>query len=71
MRLSAIALKIRLANTRFGNTVGGSAELALALRGTLKKDMAFVIPLGEDATRNTYNVVQQTMIERFAHYSKR
>lgn len=66
MRLSAIALKIRVAETRFGTNVGGAVELAQILdRDTIKSDVAFVIPLGEDAAQNTSNVVMQTMIERF------
>jgi hypothetical protein len=66
MRISPIVLKLRLANTRFGELVGGSAELAKALTGSLRKDMAFVIPLGEDAVRNEHDsAVEQSMIERF------
>ena len=66
MRLSAIVLKLRLATTRFENNIGGSAELARAMKGTLSKDMAFVIPLGEDAVQNASDgAVEQVMIERF------
>jgi len=66
MKLGKIALKIRLANTRFGINVAGAAELELALNYTLMKECAFVIPLGEDAKENTEdNSIDQIITERF------
>lgn len=67
MRLGPIVLRLRAANTRFGNRIAGAAELATALRGTLQKEMAFVIPLLEDPNPNEYdNSINQKVTERFA-----
>jgi hypothetical protein len=68
MKLGPIVLKLRAANTRFNNFIGGAAELETALSNTLRKEMAFVIPLN-DATSggNTQgNTVFQYITERFA-----
>ena len=51
MKLGTVALKIRTANTRFGNRVVGAAELALAQEYTLSGETAFVIPLTEAVER--------------------
>ncbi len=53
MRIGPIALKLRLAETRFENRVFGAAELALALEYTLKNESAFIIPLGDPVSTNT------------------
>lgn len=67
MKLGKIALKIRSYDTIFGNRVAGAAELDLALNNTLKKDVAFVVPLVEDGELNTGEFdINQTIIERFA-----
>lgn len=67
MKLGPIVLKLRLANTRFGNLIGGAVELGIAMNNTLSKDMAFVIPLAEDATENLmYSAIEQSLTERFA-----
>ena len=67
MKLGYIVLRLRLANTRFGNFVAGSAELDIALKNTLKKDMAFVLPLTEESAPNQYdNSINQIITERFA-----
>ena len=67
MRLSPIVLKLRLAETRFGNRIAGAAELAYALQGTLQKEVAFVIQLAETASPNKLdNEVEQGLAERFA-----
>jgi len=64
--LSSIVLKLRAANTRFENRIAGAAELAVALRGTLQREMAFVIPLNEDSTANDYDTcINQKVTERF------
>lgn len=66
MRIGKIALKIRAADTIFENRVAGSAELDLALMNTLRVEMAFVIPLIENAEENTYDsAIEQPLIERF------
>jgi hypothetical protein len=67
MRIAPIVMRIREAQTRFGNYVAGSAELELAIKNTLKKDVAFVVPVNEDAaTNNTDSAITQSIIERFA-----
>ena len=67
MKLGPIALKIRLAETRFGNYIFGAAELAMALEYTLKKESAFVIPLSETTKSNNMdNGINQRITERFA-----
>ncbi len=66
MKIGPLVLKLRLSNTYFSNRVGGAAELDLALAGTLQQDMAFIIPLAEDAKENTNDpTVIQTITERF------
>jgi len=67
MKLGPVALKLRLAETRFQNRIFGAAELALALEYTLTKESAFVIQLGETVSANTQdNSINQTIAERFA-----
>ena len=66
MRLGQIVLRIRTENTSFGNFVGGVAELDVAIKNTLTKDMAFVLPLIDEANRNNYDVTfNQRLTERF------
>lgn len=66
MRIGQIVLRLRAKNTSFGNFIGGSAELDTAIKNTLTRDMAFVIPLIDDAGRNNYDTTQnQRLIERF------
>lgn len=51
----------------FGDMIAGAAELDLAVRETLRGDMAFVVPLFADAGRNDLdNSINQKMYERFA-----
>ena len=52
MKLSVIALKIRAANTSFGDMVAGAAELALAQQETLREESAFVVPLSDTPSPN-------------------
>lgn len=67
MLISPVVIKLRLAETRFGNNIAGSAELALALRHTLTEEVAFVIQLGETCPPNEYdNHINQVITERFA-----
>jgi len=67
MRLGPIVLRIRLANTRFKQFVGGAAELDSALKGTLTGEQAFVVPLAEEVNANDYdNNINQKISERFA-----
>lgn len=66
MRIVPIILRLRAANTRFKNNIGGAAELDLARKNTLKADLAFVVPLNEDTTANANdNNINQTITERF------
>jgi hypothetical protein len=66
MKLGKIVLKLRLANTRFENMIGGAVELSAAINNTLVKEMAFVIPLVEEASQNEYdNSINQLITERF------
>jgi hypothetical protein len=65
VKLGQIALKIRLAETRFDDRIGGAAELAYALAKPLNEEMAFVIPLGEAADSNQYDTsINQNIVER-------
>ena len=66
MQIGPIALKLRLAETRFENRVFGAAQLALALEYTLKKETAFVVQLNETANANTLdNGISQKINEQF------
>ena len=67
MKLGPIALKLRMAETRFGDYIFGSAELALALEYTLKKESAFVVQLAETASANKMDgSINQKINESFA-----
>jgi hypothetical protein len=67
MRIGPIALKLRAAETRFGDYVFGAAELATALEYTLKAEAAFVVQLAETASPNVNdNSINQKITERFA-----
>ena len=67
MQIGPVALKIRLAETRFGNNVFGAAELAMALEYTLKQDCAFVVQVSETATNNNLDGgISQVISEKFA-----
>jgi len=66
MQIGPIALKLRLAETIFGNNIFGAAELAMALEYTLKKECAFVVQLSETASSNNLdNSISQKITERF------
>ena len=68
MRLGPIALKLRLADTRFENKVAGAAELAFALQdgASLREEMAFVIQISETVAANTLDSgINQKITERF------
>jgi len=67
MRVTPIIERIKEANTRFGNYVAGSAELELAIKNTLKKDIAFVCPVDETCPANNYDSgIKQIITEKFA-----
>lgn len=67
MKLQPVVLKLRAADTRFGNKIAGAAQLAYALSNTLYEEMAFVIQLNEVASKKEYDSgVNQKIIERFA-----
>ena len=66
MRIGYLATLLKAGNTTFGDYVAGAAELEIAIRGTLKFDMAFVIPLIDRADRNLYpGSISQKLTERF------
>lgn len=67
MNLGVVALKLRAANTRFGNRVVGTAELALAQEYTLQNETAFVIPLSENTKGPNQNdtFINQRITESF------
>jgi len=66
MKLGPIVLKLRLANTSFGQQIGGAADMESLQESTFAQ-MAFVIPLGERAGENQQvNTVLQTLDEGFA-----
>jgi len=67
LKLGSIALKLRIAETCFGNNIAGAAEFGYAWSKSLKKQVAFVIPLGETAVPNNLdNGINQLITERFA-----
>lgn len=66
MKLGKIALKVRLAETRFGSNIAGTAELDMALKNTLMKEAAFIVPLEETVTpNNNDNAINQSITEKF------
>jgi hypothetical protein len=66
MRLAPIVVKIRAAGTRFGNKVGGAAEMAKVLESPFTKDVAFVVPITESVGVNAYDSgINQKITERF------
>lgn len=66
MKLGPIVLKLRLANTRFENRVGGAAELDLATKYTITQEMAFVVPVMEECSANEYDAgIGQLVTEQF------
>jgi hypothetical protein len=66
MRLGSIVLKLRRSGTRFGDYIGGAIELEESQKRTPLRDLAFVIPLKDDAGANqNENEVNQSITERF------
>jgi len=66
MKLAPIVLKLRTDETRFGNNIGGAAEMAIAMRNTLKDEIAFVVPIDEAVTKNSLdNGLSQVITEKF------
>lgn len=66
MRISPIVLKLRLAETRFEDKVGGTAELAVAERQVFDEE-AFVYQVAEQSEPNdSENIVIQRVTEVFA-----
>ena len=67
MRLGQITLRLRDITEVFTGRVGGVADYAFAREGTLKNEMAFVLPIQESAGVNEYdNTIQQKLTEQFA-----
>lgn len=66
MRLGQVVLRLRAKQTRFGNYIGGAAEMDAAIQRTLTKDMAFVVPVSDEGTENSNdNSINQVITERF------
>ncbi len=66
MKIGPLVLKLRTAQTMFGNYIAGAAELSIALENTLLQEMAFVIQLAEDAGPNLHDTgLNQNLTERF------
>lgn len=67
MKLSTIILALRAGQTYFNNNIGGAIDLARIEENTLIAEVAFVVPLGEDAVESDVDVsVNQVIRERFA-----
>lgn len=67
MKLGTIALQLRGVDTRFDSLIGGAADLDLAMRGTLEREMAFVIQLSDAADQDRHDtMVHHQITERFA-----
>lgn len=67
MKLSTIILALRAGETYFNQNIGGAIDLARVEENTLTAEVAFVVPLGEDALANDGDVsVNQVIRERFA-----
>lgn len=66
MKLGPIVLKIRLAETLFGNMVAGAAEMDAATEDEAPEEAAYVIQLAETASPNQYDTtIKQTVTETF------
>lgn len=67
MKLSTIILALRAGETYFGSRIGGALDFARVQSNTLIDEVAFVIPLGEEAVDNDSDSgMNQTIKERFA-----
>lgn len=67
MLLSAIVLKLRQSNTRFGTRVVGCAQIEDIMENPTQIDTAFVVQLSEGSTRKNNDVgLNQKIIEKFA-----
>ena len=68
MKLAPIVLKLRSANTRFGNNIAGCADLGATLDNvSLASDQAFVIQTADRATPNEMDIsVSQLVSEVFS-----
>jgi hypothetical protein len=66
MRISQIILALRTANTHFAAKIGGAIELGSVMDNTLVDDVAFVIPLDDQAEANDGDQsVNQRIKEKF------
>ena len=67
MKLGLLTLQLRSKTELFQNRVGGAAEFAFAQEGTLKDEMAFVLPAQESADPNNVDsTIDQRLTEQFA-----
>ncbi len=65
MRISPIVMRLRAAFDNF--LIAGAAELDIAVRGTLKKDMMFVVPISEESGADQHDSsIEKPIDERFA-----
>lgn len=66
MKLSTIIVALRAGNTFFKTNIGGAIDFGRVQQNTLIDDVAFVIPLGEDASSNTEDSsINQIIKEKF------
>lgn len=65
MRISPIVLRLRSSIADF--VIAGAAELDVAIKNVLKKDVMFVVPISESCDSNKYDSgINQSIVERFA-----
>lgn len=66
MRISEIVTALRTGNTYFNTAIGGALEFGRVQESTLMNEVAFVIPLGEEASSNDQDQsINQIIKERF------
>jgi len=70
MRISPLVMRIRAANTRFGNDVGSLVDLDAIRKANnfaISKDIAFVVPLDDSVSGNSHDgTIDQTLKEAFS-----
>jgi hypothetical protein len=66
MKFSPVILALRTYNGHFGANVGGALDFMRAEKNSLVNDTAFVLPLGEDCSKNdSDNSINQTITDKF------
>ena len=67
MKIGPIALKLRIAETCFGNNIAGAAEFGYAWGNLAKEQVAFVVPMADSVKANNQdNGINQLVTEKFA-----